>query len=229
MADVEDGRPTCLQFSDHTKQRRCFTLGQRTRRFVEDQQSRLQGDSARDSDKLPMPDAELFKRSVRVELCFQFCKDCARLGMHAPLVKLPPAERLSAEEDILCCIAIEQQVYLLVNGCDALPLRLGRAAEPHDAAADFDRAAVRLQRTGDDLDQRGLARTVLPHQRPNLAGLKCKVHFAQRMGRSELLADPGGAQYEAAQKASSTNCFALLASKKRSASMIFGGSFSPRL
>ena len=50
---------------------------------------------------------------------------------------------------------------------------------------DFDRAAVRLMRASDDLDERGFARAVFAEQRVDFARTKVKGHLLERAHRAE--------------------------------------------
>ena len=60
--------------------------------------------------------------------------------------------------------------------------RCGVPAQPHLPAAG-------LQHACQHLDQRGLARTVLPHQRMDLAGVEVELHIAQYRDTRKLLVD----------------------------------------
>ena len=54
---------------------------------------------------------------------------------------------------------------------------------------DFNRAAVRLVRAGDDLDERGLARAVLAEQGMHLSYPQIKRHALERAYGTEGLGD----------------------------------------
>ena len=69
---------------------------------------------------------------------------------------------------------------------------VGRAGslKAHGAlAADVDAAAIRLVRAGDDLDERGFARAVLPEQRMHLARAQVERHALERAHRAERFGD----------------------------------------
>src|SRR3990170_8620403 len=64
-----------------------------------------------------------------------------------------------------------------------------RAVDMHRLAVDLDRALVRPVDPGDDLDERGLARPVLAHERVDLAGPDREMDVLERLDAGELLAD----------------------------------------
>ena len=55
---------------------------------------------------------------------------------------------------------------------------------------EVDVAAVLLVDAGEDLDERGLARTVLAHERVHLARAQREVNVLQGLHAREVLADP---------------------------------------
>ena len=58
-------------------------------------------------------------------------------------------------------------------------------------AVDFDRAAIRLMRAGDDFDERGFARAIFAEQRVDFARLQIERHALQRAHRAEGFGDGG--------------------------------------
>src|SRR5439155_24159480 len=63
----------------------------------------------------------------------------------------------------------------------------GRERQPHRHAVDLELALVRVVEAGEDLDQGGLPRTVLPEQAVDLPGENAQVDAAQRPGPAEAL------------------------------------------
>src|SRR6185437_12081839 len=80
------------------------------------------------------------------------------------------ALRLVAEEDVVGDAESVDEVELLVDGRDAGLHRLLRAAERDRLAEPLALPGVRGVRTGQDLDERGLAGPVLAEQAVHLAG-----------------------------------------------------------
>ena len=75
-----------------------------------------------------------------------------------------------------------------------MPARIERVVEADLLAVQHDRAARRREVASDDLDQCGLARTVVAHEAQDLSLREGQVHARQRLDGAEVLRD--GAQVE---------------------------------
>src|SRR5690606_40379474 len=80
---------------------------------------------------------------------------------------------------------------LLVNRRDTELEGGGRRVDGDDLAVPPDLPGVRLVRTGQDLDEGGLAGAVLPEQAVHLAGTDLEVHAVEGLGAGEVLDDAG--------------------------------------
>jgi hypothetical protein len=67
--------------------------------------------------------------------------------------------------------------------------RITRRAEVHLLAVDHDRAAVGIVKARENLDQRGLARTIVADQRQHFALTKLDADVDERGDGAEALAD----------------------------------------
>ena len=78
---------------------------------------------------------------------------------------------------------------ILVDGLDPEPRRVARRVDLYLLSFEEDLALVGHVRPGDALDQRGLAGTVVAHERDHLARVDVEVDERQRLHRSEALGD----------------------------------------
>jgi hypothetical protein len=102
--------------------------------------------------------------------------------------------QLAADEDVLGHRQLAEQLRLLVDGGDA-GVEGGRGVAAAEApAGHLDAAVVGGLGPADDLDEGGLARAVLPHQRVHLPGTDVEVDTAQRLDAAVALTDAGQAQ-----------------------------------
>ena len=97
--------------------------------------------------------------------------------------------RKPAEREVLRDGEVGNQVQLLVDHHDALPLRFGDAVEAERAALGQDGARVRGQRSAEHLHQRGLAGPVLADQRMDLPGFQREVDALKGRYSAEALLD----------------------------------------
>jgi hypothetical protein len=107
-------------------------------------------------------------------------------------------ERLAAHEDVLRDREVGEERGLLVDHRDAGRAGGGRAVERHRLAVEQHAAGVGAVHTGEDLDQRRLARAVLADQGVRLAGAELEVRATQGGDRTEVLADVLEREHDAA-------------------------------
>ncbi len=81
------------------------------------------------------------------------------------------AQRLAPDEDVLGHRQVREQRRFLVDDGDALVGRVAGAGEEDGLAVDGEQPGVGLVHAGEDLDQCGLAGSVLTHERMGLAGI----------------------------------------------------------
>jgi hypothetical protein len=107
---------------------------------------------------------------------------------HGPLVPV-------AHEDVLGDVEVGIDRRLLVDGGDAVPLGVGRAAQGDLLAVDDDRSLVRRVDSRHDLDEGRLAGPVLTHQRVDLARVEGQRDAPERLGGVEPLGDADHLQH----------------------------------
>ena len=82
---------------------------------------------------------------------------------------------LAAEVEVLRDVERRRDSERLVDGLDTLAARIVRRLEAHLLAADEHLARIRVKGARQALDERGLAGTVVTHDRENLAGVELEV------------------------------------------------------
>jgi hypothetical protein len=111
-----------------------------------------------------------------------------RAPAHLPPVEhAEPAARCVPEEDVLGDGELRKQQQFLVNRGDAALARLARGERLEPLVADPDGSGIGSVHAGDDLDERGLARAVLPEQRVDLTRPNLKVDVLQHANAGERL------------------------------------------
>ncbi|MCY1305169.1 hypothetical protein D9M70_549590 [compost metagenome] len=92
-------------------------------------------------------------------------------------------------EHVFCHRRVRAERDLLVYEAD--PERLGdrRRAYFDRCSVNEDLALVRLQHTGNDVHQRGLAGAVFAAERVDFSPLQLEIHLGQRLHRTEMLGD----------------------------------------
>ena len=110
-----------------------------------------------------------------------------RFPVHRAQVEQRPVARLVGEEDALGDAQVGDEIELLVDRRDPALERSRRVSRRERLAQEDDLAARRLERAGDALDQRRLARAVGPEQAVNLRLEHLEVDALERLHARELL------------------------------------------
>ena len=106
MSDVDDRDALGLQAADEAEQHLCLVMRQRSRRLVEDEQSRRAGQGARDLDDLAFADPEVPDSAVGVDVHLELVEDHPRARRHrtpiddAEPVRIRPSEMFSATDNV---------------------------------------------------------------------------------------------------------------------------------
>jgi hypothetical protein len=156
--------------------------GERRGRLVHDQHPRVERQRLGDLDDLLVGDREAADGARGVEPDAEAVELLLHLAVHQPAVDPARAlERVPAHDDVLRHREVGEERRLLIDDGDAGRAGVGRGAEVHDLAVDEHLAAVEPDHAGEQLDERRLARAVLPHQRADLAGPQGDRAVAQRL------------------------------------------------
>ncbi len=197
VGHVDDGEALRAQSADQREQGLHLVFGEGGRGFVEGHHLRLAGQRPQDLHQLALGRSEADAGRVRVEDVSEADPDQV---LPEPATQRRPVEAAAAaggqgaEVDVLGDREVRDDLRLLGDEPDAGDARVGRGAQPHLGAVDVDRAGVGRVVTADDLQQGGLARAVLAHQRGDRAGREVQADVAQGRDAGEALGQPGHAQ-----------------------------------
>src|SRR5256712_10539155 len=114
--------------------------------------------------------------------------------MQLGLVDEDALGELGAEEEVLLDRQVGHEAELLEYGADAALPRVVDGAELDGRPAQEDVACVGAERASDDVDERGLARTILAKQDVHLSGSQIEVDAVERLYTGEPLAHPAQAE-----------------------------------
>ena len=170
VADEDDGDTLVAQAAQQREQRVGLVRGQGRGRLVHQEDARAQGQGLGDLDQLHLRAAQPRHRQRRVDVEIQQIQPALRLGPHLGIVD--PADRTRPQplqHDVLGHREARDQVALLVDDADPGGDRRARIGEANRAAIEQQLARIGLVDAGQDLDQGGLAGTVLAQQRVDRA------------------------------------------------------------
>src|SRR2546423_136285 len=154
VADVDDANALRLQTPDHVVEDGDLVLGERAGRLVQDDDPRAERDAARDCDHLPEREVQAPQRRARVNVESEPLQDRPGVGVHSVPVYKAEAARLAPQEDVFGDGAVREEIDLLVDGDDAMALRVLRRAEVDLAPIEHDAPAVAAISARQDLDER---------------------------------------------------------------------------
>ena len=146
----------------------------------------------RDLRQLAVGERQVADERLGVERQVVFLEEVPRVPLHeARLDQAERAVRFAAEEQVVRDRHRRDEAQVLVDDRDPGRSRCRRAPKVDLLPVDPDRARILLEHTGDDLDERGLARAVLAQERVDLAGPQVEFHAAQCVDAAEVLDDVG--------------------------------------
>ena len=210
MRHKDDGQPLAAQAPKHLKELLHFVVIQAGGGLVQDQHARFDAECARNRHQLLHGHGVVRQQARHVDL-----QADARHQIAGALVQRGPvnakalrnaAARIAARKDVLGHREVGAKVDLLVHSADAQALRGQRRVRPHRFSAQPHLPAARLQHARQHLDQRGLARTVLPHQRMDLARVEVELHVAQHGDARKLLVDARKLQHRRCSRGVNGGC-----------------------
>ena len=186
MGDVDDSHAAALHPFDQMEQTFRLMRRQRRGRFVQNQDTALAGQGARDLNKLLLSDAQPFHLDRRVDVQLDIAQQGSGANSQIPMAD---RRRQVAEEEVLRNAQTGNQRQFLKDHDDAARTGLGHARQGHRFAGDRHGAAVAPLDTGYHLHQRRLAGAVLPHQRVNLSLVQSEVDALEGLKGAETLGD----------------------------------------
>ena len=200
VRDVETGHPLLPEPPDGREDASDLLGRQWRRRFVEhDQRGTFVDERPGDLHQLTLGWTEVADEGAGIELRTQLIgQEPGGPAAHLPTAKAQDAALLVAHEHRLRHREAGHEVELLVDEADAeLVDRVWRWCGER-LAVDDDPPGVREMDAGEDLDDGGLARTVLADEAMHLAGAHLERRVTERLDPREPLVDPGHVEYRVA-------------------------------
>ncbi len=144
--------------------------GQARGRLVEQEDARLAEHGARDLDPLLQGEVEVAHLVVQIDVEVERCEVVPDQRLRpAPPDQAEAVDWRVGQQHVVEDGQIPDQRHFLKGSLDAEPVRGPRAGEPHRLAEDADRAGIRLNQAGEQLDDGRLAGAVLTEQGMDLA------------------------------------------------------------
>ncbi len=195
VADEQDRLALGLEPFDQFVEFLDFLVAERRRRFVHDDDARVDRQRPRDGDQMLRRDAEVAQLQVRVQLCPDPVQQIDRALAHrGPVDQAEATAWRMAQIDVLGHRQVVEQHGFLVDRRDAgARRRIGRG-EVHRAPVQPNLARVGLVDAGQDFHHRRLACAVLADQGRHLARVKLKRHVRQGPDAGEGFRDAGQGQ-----------------------------------
>ena len=123
-------RPSAFSARDDREQPAGLAVGQRRGRLVHDDDPGVDAQRLGDLHQLPLGDAQLLDRGLRVDREADAREHFATHRLDLALVdRAPPRERLSAQEEVLGDGQVRRLAEGLVDDADPERLRVARAAQ----------------------------------------------------------------------------------------------------
>src|SRR5919107_2222495 len=190
MTDEQNGDAGSGESPDLLEELGGLVCRERGRRLVHDQHADVERERLGDLHRLLGGPGQAAGERAHVHADV----DPVEHGLGVLVHPVPVHERaavLVAHEDVLRHIEVGEDRRLLVDGCYAGPLRVSRALEGDLLARHTHHTRVGRVDAGHDLDQRGLACSVLAEQRVRLAGVEREGDVVEGLGGVEALVYTG--------------------------------------
>jgi len=181
MRDVDDGDTAGRKLSDNRFQASDIRRAERRRRFVHDDEPRIERQRPGNGHHLAPAGVELSDRHT-LQRCLakrRQRRGPAR-GEGCAIEKPEARSRLVAETHVLARGERADQQQFLRDDGNALRNSLAGSCESRLLSVEAKRAVVTGDLAREDPDERGLAGAVLADQRVNLAALDREVHVLER-------------------------------------------------
>ncbi len=169
VADVHDRYAIRLELSDDVEQAVDFPSVERGGRLVHDDQPRREANRPSDGAHLLRGRAEFAERSAHIDLDIEFSQQLFRFDAHGLAIQQAPARERTPQADVLGDRTLGNQVDLLVDRADPLPLGVVRRTRIEGLSLEPDLACILAEVASEGLDQRRFASAVLSHQGMDLA------------------------------------------------------------
>ena len=135
-----------------------------------------------------MPTLRLPAERVRVDVDPDLLENLSRRSGHgAPVIESESVPLLTAQEHVFGDGRVGDETQLLMNDADPGAHRFEGMSEIDFLAVEYDGAGIALENAADDIDERGLARSILSDKRVHFARSDVEVHGFEHFVREETL------------------------------------------
>ena len=190
MRDVDDRDTPRGELRDQGFEPRDLRQAQRGRRLVHDHEARVLRQGAGDGDELTLPRVEAADDATAERALAERGEHRGAAFVDGAAIEQPDDRPgLAPEAHVLARGQGTDEQQFLGDDGDAVGDRLAGRGEANGPAVELELAREALDLAGQDADQRGLARAVLPDQRVHLAGGNRKIDIGQRAHAREGHAD----------------------------------------
>src|SRR5262245_44229940 len=198
MADQDHRQAAVANATDEVEHLPRLLDAERRGRLVHDHEAARPHRGAGDGDALPLAAGEALDRDGhRLHADPELVEVALRFTAHRPFVE-PPEQppdgtadpALAPEVHVGCDVESGRDREVLVDGLDPELARVARRPKRGARAVEPDLARIGLQRAGQRLDQRRLARAVVADDRRDLAGQQVEVRARERGHVTEALDEP---------------------------------------
>ena len=189
MADVDDADALLGQVAHDLEQLLDLAVGDRGGGLVHDQYAAVEGDGLDDLHHLLLGDGQVVHLGGGIDAQVKPIQHLLGIADHGPVVHAEGAHGFAAQEDVFGHGHVRHLHQLLVDNGNAVVPGGIDVVDRHRLSVDEDLALLGDVDAAQHLDQRGLARAVLPQKRVDLAGQQLEVHALQRLDAGKRLAD----------------------------------------
>ena len=165
MRDIDHRDAALLQMRQQLKQMLAFVRGERTGRFVHDDDPRAGADRGGNLNNLFLASRELANRLVNVEVSLDFAQHGAGALAHLRAVHPASAAGQVAEAEILGDGEVWTEGEFLMDHGDAELAGHERVGRMNPPSVELDFAFVRGVNAGENLSERAFARAVFADER----------------------------------------------------------------
>ena len=194
VGDVDDADAVSFKGPHEVEQAGDLGRRERRRRLVHDDEAGVDRQRPGDLDHLLVGDREIAHQPARVHLQAEPVERALGLAHRRRPVDEAAAPRFAADHHVLGDAERRDEVEFLVDGDDALRLRLVRRRKRHRRAVEDDFAGVGALRARQDLQQGRFAGAVFAEQRMDLARPHLERDLVERDDAGEALGDPSHAE-----------------------------------
>ena len=189
VRDIEHRDAAAIELPQDIEKPLRFALVERGVRLIEDQETRLFQQHARQFDKLLLADAEAADRQMDVEMQAEPIQEISAAFLHGADRDEAPTQWLPVDEQVRQHRPLREETQFLVDDADAVLARHDRRTDHGRDAVEFYLAGVRANHARERFHERRFARAVFAHDSMNVTAADGEVHVVDSDDPSVALAE----------------------------------------